>query len=283
MSKNKRLGRGLEALLGETSGLSGTEELKITDIVLNAYQPRREFDPELLQELADSIRIHGVVQPIIVRRKNRKYELIAGERRLRAASLAGLTVIPAIVREYTDKQSAEIALIENLQRENLTSIEEGQAYDRLMKEYGYTQEQMAQTIGKSRSYIANTVRLLALPEEVQELILVHKVTGGQVRPLLSLTSVAEQIQLARKIEKECLSARQVEEIIRQRKEEKKNIRTKDEGHSWIRELEEKLHTSLGTPVTISFGKGKNATRGKISVSFKNNEEFERLMKKLAKD
>ena len=152
-----------------------------------------------------------------------------------------------------------------------------------MKEYGYTQEQMAQTIGKSRSYIANTVRLLALPEEVQELILVHKVTGGQVRPLLSLTSVAEQIQLARKIEKECLSARQVEEIIRQRKEEKKNIRTKDEGHSWIRELEEKLHTSLGTPVTISFGKGKNATRGKISVSFKNNEEFERLMKKLAKD
>lgn len=281
--KNKRLGRGLEALLGETSGLSGTEELKITDIVPNAYQPRREFDPELLQELADSIRIHGVVQPIIVRRKNRKYELIAGERRLRAASLVGLTVIPAIVREYTDKQSAEIALIENLQRENLTSIEEGQAYDRLMKEYGYTQEQMAQTIGKSRSYIANTVRLLALPEEVQELILVHKVTGGQVRPLLSLTSVAEQIQLARKIEKECLSARQVEEIIRQRKEEKKNIRTKDEGHSWIRELEEKLHTSLGTPVTISFGKGKNATRGKISVSFKNNEEFERLMKKLAKD
>ena len=129
MSKNKRLGRGLEALLGETSGLSGTEELKITDIVPNAYQPRREFDPELLQELADSIRIHGVVQPIIVRRKNRKYELIAGERRLRAASLAGLTVIPAIVREYTDKQSAEIALIENLQRENLTSIEEGQAYD----------------------------------------------------------------------------------------------------------------------------------------------------------
>ena len=164
MSKSKKLGRGLGALLGADLMAERTEELKISLIVPNEYQPRHTFDEESLGELADSIREHGVVQPILVRRKNHQYELIAGERRLRAAEMAGLKEIPAIVRDYSDKQSAEIALIENLQREGLTVIEEGEAYHRLMDEYGYTQEAMARAVGKSRSYIGNAVRFLSLPD-----------------------------------------------------------------------------------------------------------------------
>jgi ParB family chromosome partitioning protein len=285
VSKNRKLGRGLDALLGDDFSSEDSKEIRVDEIRANPWQPRQQFDKEALEELAQSIRTHGVVQPIIVRRAEDGYELIAGERRLRAAELAGLHEIPALVREYTDREAAEIALIENLQRENLTDIEEGQAYSRLMDEYNFTQKDMAETVGKSRSYIANMVRLLSLPEEVQQMIRDHAVTGGQVRPLLTLKSEAEQIRMARVIRDRGLSARQVEDIIRRRKERKgkKDKNTKDQGESWIHELEEKLHTSLGTPVSISFGRGKFASRGKIMVSFKNEEEFERLMKRLTEE
>ena len=226
-----------------------------------------------------------MVQPILVRRKNHQYELIAGERRLRAAEMAGLKEIPAIVRDYSDKQSAEIALIENLQREGLTVIEEGEAYHRLMDEYGYTQEAMARAVGKSRSYIGNAVRFLSLPDEVKEFLLQHKVTAGQIRPILTLSSPAEQIRMARKIAEEGLSARQVEELLRRHKGEKKGKKNTsgDDGSSWIHDMEERLHTAMGTPVKIKFGKGKHASRGSISVSFTSEEEFKRLMAYLTGD
>ena len=272
-------------MLGDDLTAERTEELKISLIVPNEYQPRHTFDEESLGELANSIREHGVVQPILVRRKNHQYELIAGERRLRAAEMAGLKEIPAIVRDYSDKQSAEIALIENLQREGLTVIEEGEAYHRLMDEYGYTQEAMARAVGKSRSYLGNAVRFLSLTDEVKEFLLQHKVTAGQIRPILTLSSPAEQIRMARKIAEEGLSARQVEELLRRHKGEKKGKKNTsgDDGSSWIHDMEERLHTAMGTPVKIKFGKGKHASRGSISVSFTSEEEFKRLMAYLTGD
>lgn len=167
MSKEKRLGRGLSALLGEESRKrEAPEEIRIDRIVPNPHQPRRNFDEEALAELAASIRTHGVVQPVIVRRDADGYTLIAGERRLRASKLAGLTTMPAIVRDYNEEAAAEVALVENLQREDLNPVEEGRAYRRLMETYGYTQEKLAGIVGKSRPYVANLLRILALPEEV---------------------------------------------------------------------------------------------------------------------
>lgn len=285
--KTKKLGRGFGALLGDDLGASDASELQISDIHPNRYQPRRSFDEGALLELALSIKAHGVVQPVIVRSAADGYELIAGERRLRAAKMAGLDTIPAIVRDYSDKDSAEIALIENLQREDLDDIEEGMAYDRLMNEYGFSQKDMAEAVGKSRSYIANTLRLLSLPDEIKSCIREGKVTGGQVRPLLTLDSAAEQLQMARYIMEHDLSARQVEDLIRRKKEMKnkgkKDKEKNDNGSSWIAEVEDRMHTSLGSPVKISFGKGRNAQKGKITISFKNEQEFERLMKRFTEE
>ena len=164
-------------------------------------------------------------------------------------------------------------------------IEEGEAYHRLMDEYGYTQEAMARAVGKSRSYIGNAVRFLSLPDEVKKLLLQHKVTAGQIRPILTLSSPAEQIRMARKIAEEGLSARQVEELLRRHKGEKKGKKktSGDDGSSWIHDMEERLHTAMGTPVKIKFGKGKHASRGSISVSFTSEEEFKRLMAYLTGD
>ena len=168
MSKTKRLGKGLGELLGkEVMEEKNTESISISLVVPNEWQPRREFEPESLNALAESIKEHGVVQPVIVRKKDSGYELIAGERRLRAAQLAGLVEIPALVRDYSDQETAEIALIENLQREDLNPLEEGLAYQRMISEYHFTQEKMANLIGKSRSYVTNMMRLLELSEEVK--------------------------------------------------------------------------------------------------------------------
>ena len=204
MPKLRKLGKGLDALFGEDKEEKATEFISTALIVPNEWQPRREFEPGALQSLSDSIKEHGVVQPVIVRKKDDHYELIAGERRLRAAELAGLTEIPALVREYTDQETAEIALIENLQREDLNPLEEGMAYQRMIDEYKFTQEKMASLIGKSRSYVTNMIRLLDLCDEVKELIFAKKLTAGQARPLLGLPSGAEQAALARRIVEEDL-------------------------------------------------------------------------------
>lgn len=279
MSKEKRLGRGLSALLGEESRKrEAPEEIRIDRIVPNPHQPRRNFDEEALAELAASIRTHGVVQPVIVRREADGYTLIAGERRLRASKLAGLTTVPAIIRDYNEEAAAEVALVENLQREDLNPVEEGRAYRRLMETYGYTQEKLAGIVGKSRPYVANLLRILALPEEVLAQLEEGKLTMGQVRPLLALASEEEQTALARRIEKENLSSRQAEELVRGKKEKRApKEKAEDPAASYFRKIENELKLSLGTGVHIRNGKGKNRLRGAIAIEYTGEEEFQRIV------
>lgn len=279
MSKTRKLGKGLEALFGESSRDKEAEMISVSVIVPNEWQPRREFEEKALQGLAESIKEHGVVQPVIVRPKEGTFELIAGERRLRAAQLAGLSEIPALVREYTDQETAEIALIENLQREDLNPMEEGLAYKRMIGEYRFTQEKMAELVGKSRSYVTNMIRLLDLCDEVKNMVIERKITAGQARPLLGLSNAAEQIALARRIVEEDLSARRVEEILRAGKERKKP-RPANRADAYIRDMEEQLVMAVGAKVRIKVGKGKNSHRGTISIAFKNDGEFERITKLL---
>ncbi len=279
MSKTRKLGKGLDALFGESGGDKETEMISLSIIVPNEWQPRREFEKNALQGLADSIREHGVVQPVIVRPKGNTFELIAGERRLRAAQLAGLSEIPALVRDYTDRETAEIALIENLQREDLNPLEEGLAYRRMIGEYRFTQEKMAELVGKSRSYVTNMMRLLDLCEEVKTMVMERKMTAGQARPLLGLDNAAEQIALARRIIKEDLSARRIEEILRAGKEGKRP-RPVNKADAYIHELEEQLVMAVGSRVRIKVGKGKNSHRGTISIAFKSDKEFERITRLL---
>ncbi|WP_299144900.1 ParB/RepB/Spo0J family partition protein [uncultured Dialister sp.] len=274
----KKLGRGLGELLGDALDDKGKIlELSIDSISPNPWQPRKDFDEESLQALADSIKENGLIQPVVVRQKGTSlsYELAAGERRWRAARMAGLTVIPAIAVDYDDRSMAEMALVENLQRKDLNPVDEGMAYQKLMDEYGLTQEQISEKVGRSRPYVANMVRLLDLPDEVKGLLAKGALTAGQARPLLALGSGAEKVQLARRIVKEGLSARKVEEIIRQGKDTK----PKDPpppAYAFMKAVEEKLGLAVGSKVRVKIGKGKNAHKGTISISFRNDEEFQRI-------
>lgn len=272
----KKLGRGLGELLGDALDDTGrVMDISIDEISPNPWQPRRDFDEESLNALASSIRENGLIQPVVVRKKkDGTYELAAGERRWRAAKMAGLTVIPAISKEYDDRSMAEMALVENLQRKDLNPVDEGMAYQKLMDEYGLTQEGISQKVGKSRPYVANMVRLLDLPEEVKDFLSKGQLTAGQARPLLGLESDAEKVQLARRIVKEGLSARKVEDIIREGKEPKK--KEDPPAAAFMKAVEEKLGLSVGSKVRIRIGKGKNAHKGTISISFSNDEEFQRI-------
>lgn len=281
MSKEKRLGRGLKALLGEDID-KNIQEIPVNQIDANPNQPRKAFNEETLKKLEQSIKKYGVVQPVIVRKKdNGNYELIAGERRLRAAKNAQLEKIPVVIKEYSNRESAEIALIENLQREDLNPIEEGKAYESIIKKYDLTQEEMSQIAGKSRSYITNTLRLLTFPDAIQKLLQSKKLTTGQARPLLALKTVAEQLKLAKKIVEEGLSARQVEKILGEKTtpKPKKEVQIS----TYLRAMEEEIITSLGTLVKIKTGRGKNSKKGTITISFKNEDEFTRITKLLKKD
>lgn len=273
----KKLGRGLGELLGDALDDTGrVMDISIDEISPNPWQPRRDFDEESLNALASSIRENGLIQPVVVRKKkDGTYELAAGERRWRAAKMAGLTVIPAISKEYDDRSMAEMALVENLQRKDLNPVDEGLAYQKLMDDYGLTQEDISRKVGKSRPYVANMVRLLALPEEVKDFLSKGQLTAGQARPLLGLGSDAEKVQLARRIVKEGLSARRVEEIIRQGRESKKKDNPPP-AETFMKAVEEKLGLSVGSKVRIRIGKGKNAHKGTISISFSNDEEFQRI-------
>ena len=281
MSKEKRLGRGLKALLGEDID-KNIQEIPVNQIDANPNQPRKAFNEETLKKLEQSIKKYGIVQPVIVRKKdNGNYELIAGERRLRAAKNAQLEKIPVVIKEYNNRESAEIALIENLQREDLNPIEEGKAYESIIKKYDLTQEEMSQIAGKSRSYITNTLRLLTFPDAIQKLLQSKKLTTGQARPLLALKTVAEQLKLAKKIVEEGLSARQVEKILGEKTipKPKKEVQIS----TYLRAMEEEIITSLGTLVKIKTGRGKNSKKGTITISFKNEDEFTRITKLLKKD
>lgn len=276
----RKLGRGLGSLLENALDETGKViELDISKIHPNPWQPRRQFDFKSLEDLAASIKEKGLIQPITVRYRDKdgdfEYELVTGERRLRAADLAGLKTVPAIVSAYDDRSMAEVALIENLQREDLNPIEECEAYQQLINHYGLTQEQMAAKVGKSRPYIANMIRLAELPSDVKLLLASGRLTTGQARPLLSLASEEEQSELAQKIVAEGLSARRVEDMAREKKKKKKET-TDPKADAFLRSIEEKLGMSVGSRVAIKLGRGKNAHSGMISITFKNDEEFERI-------
>ena len=214
VQKRNALGRGLDALLSmdevQTEGSSSINEIELSKIAVNPNQPRREFDQTALQELADSIAEIGIIQPITLRKlSDDEYQIIAGERRWRAAQLAGLNEVPVIVKDLNDSETLEIALIENLQRENLSAIEEAEGLNRLMNEYAYTQEVIGKVIGKSRSYIANTLRLLGLPEEIKQQVKENKLSAGHARALIGCENAVE---LADKIIKEGLSVREAEAL-----------------------------------------------------------------------
>ena len=250
-SKRGGLGRGLGALFGDKAANVPTQttdvvcEIPVSEIHPNPYQPRQDFDPKALNELAESIKTYGVLQPVIVRKiEEKNFELIAGERRLRAAKLINLEKIPAIIREYTDLQASEIAIIENVQRQNLNAIEEAQAYQRLIEEFGYTQEKIAKKIGLSRSQVANTIRLLKLAPQIRELVSQGKLSTGQVRPLLSLESEELQLKAAEMVLEENLTAKAVEVFMREFKKLKleniSEVETVPEVEEKISEVEENI-------------------------------------------
>lgn len=248
-------------------------EISIAEIRPNPYQPRKEFDAKALNELADSIREHGIFTPLLVRKSVRGYELITGERRLRAAKIAGLTTVPAIEVSFSEEEMMEISILENVQREDLNPIEEAAAYESLVNRLGYTQEKLAQRVGNSREYCANMMRLLKLPSEVQSLVIDKKLTMGHVRPLLGLKDDDQMYDAAQEIMRRKMSVREVEKYVKTLQEnpvtKKRETKEKD---PWIRDLEYRMQSKLGTKVDIS---GKTLT-----ISYSGTEDLNRILELL---
>ena len=284
--KQKGLGRGLDSIFGSNveqflddiqssaKEVPGRREVEIAieEIRPNPYQPRKEFDQTALNELADSIRTHGIFTPLLVRKSVSGYDLITGERRLRAAKIAGLKVVPAISVEFTEEQMMEIAILENVQREDLNAIEEAAAYDSLVKKLGYTQEKLAERVGKSREYCANIMRLLKLPSEIQKLVVDKRLAMGHVRPLLGLKDEMEMLDAAEKIMKEKMSVREVEAYIRDiNAEEVKPNKTKPEKKRdpIIHDLEHQISVKLGTKVSIQ--------NKKLTIRYTDTEDLNRIL------
>ncbi|HOA71348.1 MAG: ParB/RepB/Spo0J family partition protein [Bacillota bacterium] len=267
------LGRGIDSLIPAVLPEEGEEILHVSpgDIRPNPYQPRQIFDEAAIEELAASMKEHGVIQPLIVRRDGPGYQLVAGERRLRAAIKAGLDKIPVVVKSLSDREAMELSLVENLQREDLGPIEEAEAYKRLSEEFGLTQEQIAQRVGKSRSDVANTMRLLRLEPEIKQLINEGKISGGHGRALVGLPR-EQQLVVAKAIVDKGLSVRETEEAVAS-KAAKRKPRQKQTSSSRIKEAEEILSAALGSPVVVK----RQGTKGTISISFFGREDLERLI------
>lgn len=270
----KGLGKGLGALItNDDEENSGVIELKINEIEPNAGQPRKFFDDEKLVQLSESIKQHGVIQPIIVKKNDNNYTIIAGERRWRAAKLAGINTVPALIKEYTELQVMEIALIENLQREDLNPIEEANALINLMKEFNLTQEQIAEKIGRSRSAIANIIRLLGLSDEVKKFIISGDLTSGHARTLVTIEDQEIQKTAAEYIINNKLSVRETEEYVNKllnKKEKKKTTKKENPEYKYV---EDKLKDILGTKVKLQANKNK----GKITIEYYSNDELDRLL------
>lgn len=307
MSKKGGLGKGLGAIFGENTSpavekaqepASAAQELLIKNIAANPYQPRCNFDEEKLQELAASIKEFGVVQPVVVRKKGRNYELVAGERRLRAAGLAGLTKVPAIVKDYDDAKMMEIALIENIQRHDLNPIEEAQGLRRLMQEFKLTQEQTAEKVGRSRSAVTNILRLLNLPEQVQAHLINGVLTMGQAKQLLGLPKPEQMCEVAEAIIANGWSSRMTEEVVRKLKEgkklkivrelieeeaknkdnkEKKPKREPTENDIFCHDFEQRLVEFLGTKVKVVPKLDEQGRQGgTIHIEYYSAEDLERI-------
>jgi ParB family chromosome partitioning protein len=275
----KALGRGVQAIFQAMPGLEAQRdenviEVAIADIVPNPYQPRKNFDQEKLEELANSIQQYGVIQPIVIRRIAKGFELVAGERRWRAAQKCGLKVIPVVIRDYSDSEMMEIALIENLQRENLNPIEEAVSYRRLMEEFGLTQEEVAKKLGRSRSLIANTIRLLQLPEQIQAFVSRGTLSMGHAKALLALPTAELQHDAANRVIEEDLNVRDIEEIVRKatakQSKTKKKINTREIS---LIDAEERLKIFFGTQVKIKPGNIKS----RIEIEYYSLEDLERIL------
>jgi ParB-like partition proteins len=255
-------------------------KLKINQIEPNREQPRKKFDEQALEELADSIRQFGILQPLIVQEKEKYYEIIAGERRWRAAKLVGLKEIPVVIRKMSEQEMVEISLIENIQRENLNPIEEAAAYKRLLEEFHLTQEEIAERVAKSRTAVTNSMRLLKLDERVQQMVVDEMLSTGHARALLAVEDPELQFQTANKIYNERLSVREVEKLVKNVGKEKSSKKEKDfQQEAVFQDLEEKMKVSLGTKVSIN---RKDDKKGRIEIEYYSMEELERLMEILIK-
>lgn len=277
------LGKGLDSLIPdhhlektEVNETEGVVSVKISKVEPNREQPRKQFDEDSLLELAESIKQFGVLQPLLVLNKNGYYEIIAGERRWRAAKLAGMKEIPVIVKEYSEQEIVEISLIENIQREDLNPIEEAMAYKRLLEDFHLKQDEIAERVAKSRTAVTNSLRLLKLDEKVQEMLIEEMLTTGHARALLAITDAREQLELANKIFEEKLSVRETEKLIKSllnpiKKDEIKSDSTED---AIYEKLEDKMKGIIGTKVTIN---RKKKNKGKIEIEYYSQEELERII------
>jgi ParB family transcriptional regulator, chromosome partitioning protein len=276
----KGLGKGINALFSsmEIGKEEVVQEVKIKDLRPNPYQPRKTFAPEAIEELKQSILEHGILQPLIVRKSIKGYEILAGERRFRAAKEAKLETVPVVVREFNEQQMMELALLENLQREDLTPIEEANAYQQLMTQLNLTQEQLAKRLGKSRPHIANHLRLLTLPKSIQQLISEGKLSMGHGRTLLGLKKKEKMQAVVEKVLKEQLNVRQLELLVQQINQSvpRETSKSKKEKDVFIRERESYLTEKFGTAVKIK----RNKKKGKIEIEFYSQDDLERILELL---
>ena len=289
--KNRGLGKGLEALFSnseiDTQEISVTKKkeseekgisfININEIKPNQNQPRKSFNEEKLEELAASIIENGLIQPVILRKADKGYEIVAGERRWRACRKAGLKEIPCIIREFTDEQNMLIAIIENMQREDLNPVEEAEGLNQMIVNFGMTQEQVSKSVGKSRPYITNALRLLKLPSELREMLLANQLSAGHARAIAGIGDTEKQIQLAEYAIKEGLSVREIEKIIKEENAPKKKIsRKKAEKSADVKKVEDDLKQIMGTKVNLN----QSGKKGKIEIEYYSRDELERLIEML---
>lgn len=290
MSKKEALGKGIRALLEnidhesdesaskESSFVGAVNEIPLSQIEVNPFQPRADFDKQKLKELADSIKVHGVIQPITVRSLGaNKYQLIAGERRLRASKVAGLDSIPAYIRTANDQEMLEIALIENIQRENLNAVEVAINYQRLIDECDLTQESLAERVGKERSTVTNYLRLLKLPPQIQQSIKERKISMGHARALITLDTVDAQLDVFKQITSKNLSVRQVEALVRSYRKSEKIPQPKPKLPLAYQKLQDRLASHFSTKVTV---KHNNSGKGEIVIHYFSDDDLNRLLEQL---
>ncbi|MBC8610906.1 Probable chromosome-partitioning protein parB [uncultured Ruminococcus sp.] len=282
MARKKGLGKGLEALFEDNNtavSASGVELIKISEIEPNKNQPRRDFDQTALEQLADSIREHGIIQPLVLRPLTAGgYQIVAGERRYRASRMAGLNEVPAVIKELTDTETMEIALIENLQREDLNPVEEALGYQELMEKYDFTQDAVSKSVGKSRPAIANSLRLLNLPEEVLDMVRDGSLSSGHARAILSLEEPEQMVSLAKRVADEGLNVRAVEKLVKKSSEKQKEEKPADfvAKDKYFSEMQLALTTALGRKIAIEKGRKKS----KLVIEFYDETDLKEIAQKL---
>lgn len=285
--KKTGLGKGLDSMIppkatskaakdkSAVSLKTGETILKINEVEPNRKQPRKFFDEEALKELSESIRQHGIVQPLVVAKQKDYYEIIAGERRWRAAKMAGLKEVPVVIKDYSPQEIMEVALIENIQREDLNPVEEARAYQNLIREYNLKQEEVAERVSKSRSAVTNSLRLLKLSDEVLDMLVEEKITSGHARALLALEDKEQQLSIAERIVKEKLNVRDIEKLVKNINHPVKKAPKKELKNDFVyRDMEEKLKQKIGTKVKIN---RKTEDKGKIEIEYYSQDELEKIV------